>query len=122
MKLKVYAYENCATCRKALHFLRKNEIDYFTVSIRDKPPSRGELKRMLRHQGGQLRRLFNTSSIDYHQMKLKDRMRFMSETELLELLAKNGNLIKRPFVLTRDSGMVGFREAEWNEKLGISRS
>ena len=38
----------------------------------------------------------------------------MGEAEALALLAKNGKLVKRPFVLT---GSAGFREEEWG-KLG----
>ena len=117
MKLKVYTYENCQSCEKALKFLDENNVEYFTVPIRERPPSRGELKRMLRHYGGNIRRLFNVTGVDYQQMKIKDRLRFMPEHEALALLAKYGNLVKRPFVLTKDSGLVGFRKQEWQEQL-----
>ena len=33
----------------------------------------------------------------------------------LQLLASNGNLVKRPFVLDGKSGIVGFNEEEWME-------
>lgn len=117
MRLKVYVYENCLSCEKALRFLDEHDIDYFTVPIREKPPTRGELKRMMRHYGGNIRRLFNTSGMDYQHLKLKDRLRFMPEGEALELLTRNGNLVKRPFVLTKDNGLIGFRQDEWVQKL-----
>ena len=41
----------------------------------------------------------------------------MSEEERLKLLATNGMLIKRPLVINGDIIMVGFKEAEWSEKL-----
>ena len=41
----------------------------------------------------------------------------MSEEEQLKLLATNGMLIKRPLVINGDIIMVGFKEAEWSEKL-----
>ena len=43
----------------------------------------------------------------------------MSPDAALDLLATNGNLVKRPFLLTADGGTVGFDEDVWRELLGI---
>ena len=53
----------------------------------------------------------------YKEMKLKDRLPAMSEEEQLKLLATNGMLIKRPLVVKEDTVLIGFKEAEWVEKL-----
>jgi arsenate reductase len=37
----------------------------------------------------------------------------MSEDAALALLAKHGKLVKRPFVLLKDRGLLGFKEADW---------
>jgi arsenate reductase len=68
---------------------------------------------MLKTFGGDVRRLFNTSGQDYRRLGLKDKLPTMGEMEALALLASNGNLVKRPFVLTRTGGTVGFDETEW---------
>ena len=49
-------------------------------------------------------------SFDYHRPSSVD--------EAIGLLASRGNLIKRPFVLSDDVALVGFRESEWEEALG----
>lgn len=41
----------------------------------------------------------------------------MSEEEQLQLLATNGMLVKRSLVVNSNTVVVGFKEAEWNEKL-----
>src|SRR5215212_2757161 len=64
-KLKVYAYSGCSTCRNALKFLAEHEIPHEVVPIRETPPKPAELRRMLEHKGGEIRRLFNTSGLDY---------------------------------------------------------
>ena len=115
MKLKVYVYEHCDQCQRALAFLDQEKVDYFTVPIRENPPTRGELKRMLRHQGNRIRRVLNTSGVDFIHLKLGERLRFMSEQEILGLMERNGNLIRRPFVLTKEGGLVGFRQEEWKK-------
>ena len=41
----------------------------------------------------------------------------MSEEEQLELLATNGMIVKRPIVIKGDTVLVGFKEAEWEERI-----
>ena len=44
---------------------------------------------------------------------MKDRLPDLSTDEAIALLASRGNLIKRPFVLSDDVALVGFKEDEW---------
>ncbi len=37
----------------------------------------------------------------------------MSEQETIALLATDGMLVKRPILVTEDTVLVGFKEAEW---------
>ena len=118
MKLRVYAHDKCSTCRQALKFLAGCGIPFDTVPIREQPPTKAELKRMLVIQGGNLRKLFNTSGLDYRTLKLSERLPKLTEAEALDLLAANGNLVKRPFVTGDGVVLVGFKEDEWRQSLG----
>jgi arsenate reductase-like glutaredoxin family protein len=40
----------------------------------------------------------------------------MSDQEAISLLAENGNLVKRPFVLGKEIALVGFSEPVWQMK------
>ena len=113
MIVRVFAYANCDTCRKALKFLAERKIAHEVVPIREQPPTVGELRAMLGHVGGDLRRLFNTSGRDYKELNMKERLPKLSTEEALALLAGNGNLVKRPFALTASAGVVGFKPEEW---------
>ena len=113
MPVKLYAYRNCGTCRKAKKFLDAHGIDYREVPIREQPPTKTELGRMLGHVGGDIKKLFNTSGGDYKSLKLKDKLLKMSDKAAIDLLQSNGNLVKRPFVLTKKDGTVGFKENVW---------
>jgi len=119
VKLRVYAYAGCDTCRKALKFLAEHQVEAEVLPIREQPPTVAELRAMLGYAGGDLRRLFNTSGQDYKALNLKDRLPEMSEAEALELLASRGNLVKRPFVLGPGTGIVGFKAEEWTERFGL---
>jgi len=113
----IYTYKNCSTCKKATKWLNGQGIDFEERPIRETPPSAVELKTMLAHQDGELRKLFNTAGGDYRELNLKDKLPSMSEAEAIELLASRGNLVKRPFLLGSDCGLVGFKEAEWSQSL-----
>ena len=112
-RVKVYEYSKCSTCRKALKFLDRHDVTYEKVPIVDTPPTKAELKKMLALQGGNLKKLFNTSGEVYRALKISEKLPSMSESEALDLLASNGKLIKRPFAIAADKGLVGFNEDEW---------
>jgi arsenate reductase (glutaredoxin) len=113
VSLRVWAYAGCDTCRKAQKFLAERKIAHELIAIREQPPGIAELRAMLAHVGGDLRRLFNTSGQDYRALNLKDRLPTMTTDEAVALLAKNGNLVKRPFALASDRGTTGFKPEEW---------
>ena len=113
--LKVYTYKNCGTCRRALKWLDAHGVAYSEIPIRERPPTKTEVKRMLGYLDGNLKKLFNTSGGDYKALNLKDKLPKMSRAEALELLSRNGNLVKRPFVISSDAGRVGFKEEVWRE-------
>lgn len=115
--LKVYAYKGCDTCRKALKWLVTNKISHEVIPIREQPPTKAELTRMLKSSGGNLRRLFNTSGQDYKTLNLKDKLPVMTQPEAIDLLSRNGNLVKRPFAVAPDVSLVGFDEEEWQRRL-----
>ena len=116
--LRVYEYKNCGTCRKALKYLDEKSVSYERIAIREQPPSMAELKKMLKALKGELKRMFNTSGGDYKSMNMKDRLPTLTKEEALELLAANGNLIKRPFVIQGNEGVIGFKQDEWESFLG----
>jgi Spx/MgsR family transcriptional regulator len=114
--LKVYEYAKCDTCRKALKFLDSRGAAYEKNDITLQAPSKAELKTMLGYVGD-VRKLFNTSGVVYKEMKLSEKVPSMKESEALDLLASNGRLVKRPFVLGDGFGFVGFKEEEWKKRV-----
>ncbi len=106
---------------KALKFLDAKKIAYEKIPIVDKPPTVSELKTMLEYlkaDGGTFKNLFNTSGIQYRELNISEKIKnVLTEKEAVELLSKNGKLIKRPFLLTEKSGTVGFKEDQWKKIL-----
>ena len=117
--MKVYQYNKCSTCVKALKFLDSKNISYESLPIVDRPPSITELKKMLtyvKNRGGTFKNLFNTSGVQYRELKISEQIKSgLTEAESLQMLSKNGKLIKRQFLLTDKNGAVGFDQKLWTE-------
>ena len=114
--MKLYQYPKCSTCRKAVKYLNEQGIEFESIDITLHPPSIEELELMLNSMGDK-KKLFNTSGVQYRELKMKDQLPLMSDDEAVKLLSGNGKLIKRPFLLNEAKGVVGFKEELWQEFL-----
>ena len=115
--LKFICYPKCTTCQKAKKWLEDNGIEYELRDIKTDNPTLDELTLWHEKSGLPLRKFFNTSGLLYKSMELKDKLPGMSEEEMLQLLATDGMLVKRPLLVGEDFVLVGFKEADWAEKL-----
>ena len=115
--MQFICYPKCSTCQKAKKWLDEHNITYTERHIAEENPSFDELKEWHEKSGLPLKRFFNTSGLVYRDLQLKDKLPSMSEEEQLELLAGNGMLVKRPLVVDGETVLVGFKEAEWTERL-----
>lgn len=107
-------YPKCGTCQKARKYLDANGVEYVLRDIKDERPTREELAAWHAMSGLELKRFFNTSGLQYRALGLKDRLPQMSEDEMLDLLASDGMLVKRPLLIDQQQVLVGFKEKEWN--------
>lgn len=114
---KVYIYKNCDGCRRAKKWLVSNGHEFEEVAIREQPPSVGELKLALVGADMNVKKLFNVSGQDYRALNMKEKLPKLSADEAIELLAGNGNLVKRPFLVTERGALAGFNEDVWSELL-----
>lgn len=118
MNILFLEYPPCSTCKKARKWLDEHGVSYTARHIKEQNPSADELT--LWHQKSvlPLKKFFNTSGQLYKSMALKDKLPNMSEEEQISLLSTDGMLVKRPLIISEDFVLVGFKEKEWEEKLG----
>ena len=64
-----------------------------------------------------LKKLFNTSSKDYRDPKIKDSLPNWSLSQAIENLRSQGNLIKRPVLVGDGLVLQGFNAEEWERQL-----
>ena len=117
MMLQFLCYPKCTTCQKARTWLDDHKVEYSLRDIKAENPTYAELSAWYRHSGLPLKKFFNTSGLLYKSMDLKNKLPAMSEEEMLRLLSTDGMLVKRPLLIAEDFILIGFKEAEWAEKL-----
>lgn len=116
--LTIYTLSNCDTCRAATKWLKGRAIEFEEHAIRETPPTPAELRRMLAAYEGDVKKICNTAGRDYREQGLGEKLPSMSTASAIELLAANGNLVKRPFLIGDKVSLVGFNADTWSEKLG----
>ena len=110
-------YPKCSTCQKARKWLEGQGKDFTVRDIKADNPTESELRQWHEKSGLPLKKFFNTSGNLYKELHLKDRLPGLSEDEQFALLASDGMLVKRPIAVDGDTVLVGFKEADWAEKL-----
>ena len=113
--MQILCYPGCTTCKKAVKWLDEKGVEYEYRDIKEKNPKKTELKKWIKASGLPVKKFFNTSGQLYREMQLKDKLPEMSEADMIDLLATDGLLVKRPILITDDKVLVGFKEAEWEE-------
>ena len=120
MNVLFVEYPACTTCKKAKKWLDERQVSYEDRHIKEQNPTLDELKQWHKASGLPLKKFFNTSGQLYKSMNLKDKLPDMSEEEQYSLLASDGMLVKRPILVGEGFVLVGFREEQWAEKLGVN--
>ena len=110
-------YEKCGTCRKAKAWLEEKGVGYDLRPIKEQNPTAEELRGWIAVSGLPVRKFFNTSGLLYKELQLKDKLPGMTEDEMIDLLASNGMLVKRPILVGDGFVLVGFKEAEWEAQV-----
>ena len=113
--LKFICYPKCTTCQKARKWLDDNGIKYEFRDIKLDNPTLDELTGWYKKSGLPLKKFFNTSGLLYKSLDLKNKLSTMSEDEMLQLLASDGMLVKRPLLIGDDFVLVGFKEDEYGK-------
>ena len=115
--IKFICYPKCTTCQKAKKWLDDNGIQYELRDIKLVNPTLDELTDWHKKSGLAVKKFFNTSGLLYKSLDLKNKLPQMTEDEMLQLLATDGMLVKRPLIVGDGFVLVGFKEVEWDKCL-----
>tara|TARA_B100000902_G_scaffold326133_1_gene321096 strand:- start:3483 stop:3839 length:357 start_codon:yes stop_codon:yes gene_type:complete len=111
-RIILYSYPKCSTCRKASKWLDQNNINYQLIDIIKEPPSRKFLELALMQFSLDIKKIFNTRGKSYKSIDID--ILGLTKDKVIELLSKDGKLIKRPFLIINESKLIlGFSQSEY---------
>ena len=104
-KITVYEKPTCTTCRKTVKMLNEMGIDFDKVNYYIKPFTKNKLRTILKKMDMQPSELLRKNEKAYKELDLKNKK--YSETQILDLMISDHNLIQRPIVEKGEKAVLG---------------
>ena len=112
--IKVYGIKNCDSVKKAIKFLKANELEYTLQDFKVDTVSQDTISTWLKSV--EMKQLFNTRGTTYRTLKLKDLD--LNDEEKLVWLGKENMLIKRPVIEYSDNKVLcAYDEERYKQEL-----
>lgn len=106
----IFTSPSCTSCRKALAWLKANQIPMIERNIFKEPLTRDELKMILRLTEDGTEEIISTRSNQFQKLNINlDELKL---SELIDLLMKEPTLLKRPLMVDDRRLQVGYNEDE----------
>ena len=103
-KIKIYHNPRCSKSREALKLLESKGADVEVIKYLETPPTKEELKALLKMLGISARDLMRTKEAIYKELGLKD---VEDEEKLIEAMVEHPRLIERPIVIKDGKAVIG---------------
>ncbi|TVP73294.1 MAG: arsenate reductase [Gemmatimonadales bacterium] len=111
MDVQVFGTKKCSDTRKALRFFKERRMKIHFVDLKEKPASKGELRRFVQKFG--VDALVDRDGKRYRDMGLASAHR--GDAWWLETLAEEPGLLRTPLVRNGKKLTLGADEATWKD-------
>ena len=108
--ITLFLSPSCTSCRKARAWLTKHEVPFQEHNIITSPLSREELMSILSFTENGTEDIISTRSKVFQKLDID--VDKMSISELIQLIADNPSLLRRPILLDKKRMQIGFKEDE----------
>ena len=115
--IEVYGIKNCNTVKKALDYLKDNDISYNFHDYKKEPASIAKLEAWERLTPWET--LVNKKGTTWKKLSPEEQASVQDAETANAVLLKNNSMIKRPVLEFADTIVVGFDEEIYNQKLKI---
>lgn len=112
--LKLYGIPNCDTMKKALSWLKEQQLDFEFHNYKKAGVDAVTLQKWIDKVGWEA--LVNRRGTTWRKLPEADR-ETINEASAISLMQANPSIIKRPVLATGSQLLVGFNIAEWQQQL-----
>lgn len=106
--INIYGIKNCNTVKKALDWLKENQIDYQFHDFKKEGVSAEKLYEWSHKSGYE--KLLNKQGLTWKQLDPETKAKITGEKEALQLLHDKNSMIKRPVLEFEGKLILGFQE------------
>jgi arsenate reductase-like glutaredoxin family protein len=118
VNVQVFGFHDCQDTRKALRFFAERRIGVHFVDLKERPASKGELKRFADRFGAAA--VVDTESATYKAMGL--RVALDSPPRLLERALTEPRLLRTPLVRNGSKVTIGHVPDQWQAWVDAARA
>jgi Spx/MgsR family transcriptional regulator len=111
----LYGIPNCDTTKKAMAWLKKNNIDFSFHDYKQQGISRQKLVAWCNHQGWET--IFNKRSTTWRELSDAEQKKVVNQSAAIKLMMENNSIIKRPVIEVDEKLIIGFNEAEITKQI-----
>lgn len=104
-KITVYEKPICTTCRKTVKMLNEMGVEFDRINYYIEPFSKAKLKKLLKKMAIKPSELLRKNEAAYKDLDVKNNK--YSETQILDFMIGNPNLVQRPIVEKGDKAVLG---------------
>ena len=107
----IYGIKNCSSVSKAIKYMKRHELPYAFVDFRETQVSKSTIETWASKV--EIEKLFNKRGTTYRTLKLKNIN--LDRELMIEWLAKENMLLKRPVIEHGDKVLVAYDEALYDQ-------
>lgn len=105
MTVCIYHNPRCSKSRQTLALMQERNIEPAVIEYLKTPPSKSELRKILKLLGLQARDLLRTKEAEYKEQGLDNPE--LNEDQILDTMIQHPKLIERPIVVTEKAAAIG---------------
>ncbi len=106
----IYTSNSCASCRKAVKWLKENNIQFREINFFNTPIKRDDILAMLENTENGFEDIISTRSKVFLESNLDlEEMKF---NELVDFIIANPSILKRPIIIEDKKLQVGYNDEE----------
>ena len=104
-KVTVYEKPTCTTCRKTVKMLNDMGVEFDRINYFVEPFTKAKLKKLLKKMDMKASELLRKNEAAYKELDVKSN--HYSETQILDFMFEDPNLVQRPIVEKGDKAVLG---------------
>jgi arsenate reductase len=113
--IKVYGIPNCGSVKKALDWLKQNNLNYEFHDYKKLGITKGKLKEWCRHFGWET--VLNKNGTTFKELSEEEKQAVTNEKSAIQFLQENTSAIKRPIIEAGERYLIRFNEQEYRDTL-----